>query len=116
MSSLALDIDPRSDHDLTDDRPSVAAGQAHHALPAVLDLTQAQTLRNTMLNLLAGGSVMLDAGDVDRMSTPCAQVILAAGRAANDAAVSFKIRNASVAFQKAFADLGLRREISNWMN
>lgn len=87
-----------------------------NVLPPILDLTQAQKLRDAMLQALDGGPVTLDAGDVDRMSTPCVQVILAAGRAAQAENISFEIRNATLVFQKAFADLGLGQELSNWTN
>ena len=49
------------------------------------------------------------------MSTPCAQVLLATGRAAASAGASFKILNASAVFRTALADLGLRDEFKNWM-
>lgn len=96
--------------------PDSGMAVSFHVLPAILDLTQAQKLRDTMLHALDGGPVTLDAGEVDRMSTPCIQVILAAGRAAEAENIPFKIRNATLVFQKAFADLGLGQELSNWTN
>jgi chemotaxis protein CheX len=95
--------------------PSRAAVGDPHGLPQILDLTQARELRDRMLTLLATGTVVLDASAVDRMSTPCAQVLLATGRAADAADARFQIVNASHVFRTALADLGLQSEFSNWM-
>lgn len=84
-------------------------------LPLVLDLTQAQNLRDTMVARLSGGRLVLDASAVERMSTPCAQVLLSAGRAADLASSSYQIINASEVFRTALADLGLEAEFNNWM-
>jgi anti-anti-sigma regulatory factor len=86
------------------------------ALPQVLDLVQARELRDDMVRLLAQGTLVLDAGAVERMSTPSLQVLLAAGRAADDAGGGFQIVNASEGFRAAVADLGLEAEFKNWMS
>jgi anti-anti-sigma regulatory factor len=62
--------------------PGQESRQLQNKLPAVLGLTEAQSLRDTLAALLGGGSLLLDASAVERMSTPCAQVLLAAGRQA----------------------------------
>jgi chemotaxis protein CheX len=85
-------------------------------LPQILDLTGARPLRDSLAGLLSRGTVVLDASAVERMSTPCAQVLLAAGRAAGPAGTAFKITNPSTVFRTALADLGLWAEFSNWMN
>jgi chemotaxis protein CheX len=84
-------------------------------LSQVLDLTQAQNLRDTMVARLSDGRLVLDASAVERMSTPCAQVLLAAGRAADLANSAYQITNASEVFRTALADLGLEAEFNNWM-
>lgn len=94
-----------STHDLTPIR-----------LPAVLDLTQATQLRDDMLAVLAQGAALLDASEVERMSTPSAQVLLATGRAAQAAGVDFRIVGASETFRNALLDLGLSAEFNNWMD
>jgi chemotaxis protein CheX len=91
------------------------SGDAESMLPQILDLTYAQPLRDAMAALLIGGTPVLDASAVERMSTPCAQVLLATGRAAVLAGDSFKILNASDVFRAALADLGLQPEFSKWM-
>jgi two-component system, chemotaxis family, chemotaxis protein CheY len=73
-------------------------------LPAVLDLAAADALLETMRNrLVPHVPFRLDASDVESITLPCMQVILAA-RANNDL---MTIENPSEAFVSAFADLGL---------
>jgi chemotaxis protein CheX len=85
------------------------------ALPAILDITKAQELRGHMVDRLNGGAVLVDASAVDRVSTPCIQVLLAAARSVELAGTSFRIDNASAALRAALADLGLQAEFKNWM-
>jgi chemotaxis protein CheX len=95
--------------------PSQLANCDPYGLPQILDLTQARGLRDRLIALLATSTVVLDASVVERMSTPCAQVLLAAGRAAEAADARFQIVNASHVFRAALADLGLQSEFGNWM-
>jgi chemotaxis protein CheX len=98
------------------DMPSgLQSGGALNRLPQILDFTQAQNLRDTVAALLGDGALVLDASAVERMSTPCAQVLLATGHAADSAGTSFEIRDASEVFRAALADLGLQTESKNWM-
>jgi anti-anti-sigma regulatory factor len=84
-------------------------------LPQTLDLTQARPLRDNMIALLQGGGIVLDAAAVERMSTPCVQVLLAAGHAADASNSRFQIVNASDCFRAAIDDLGLQSQFTNWM-
>ncbi len=93
---VALELEPR---------------QPLNKLPSVLDLTGAQSLRDTLVALLGDGSLLLDASAVERMSTPCAQVLLAADLAGSP----FQVFEASDVFQAALADLGLQDEFKKWM-
>lgn len=86
-----------------------------YGVPATLDLTAARDLRERLIAMLSGNGVVLDMSAVDRMSTPCMQILLAAGRSADAAEVSFQIVDASDAFRSAVADLGLETQFSNWM-
>jgi anti-anti-sigma regulatory factor len=89
--------------------------RAPHALPQMLDLTQAAQLREEMIRIGADRSVVLDASGVERMSTPCAQILLAAARSAQAASKPFKITQASELFRTAITDLGLQHELDKWM-
>ena len=55
--------------------------------------------------------INIDAGRVDRISTPCTQVILSAVRSANDHQVPVHMTDTSDAVQAAFRDLGLAAEL-----
>ena len=109
------------DHDITPTPENETAGipseqpTGPYCLPQTLDLTQARALREMMMALLPSGAIVLDAGAVERMSTPCAQVLLAAGHAAEEANSRFQIVNASECFQAALDDLGLQSQFTNWM-
>ena len=72
-------------------------------LPKVLDLAAAIGLHEDILREAQfKGGVQIDASDVEVLTLPCIQIILAAKR---DTAVS--IERPSEAFMSAFADLGL---------
>jgi len=93
--------------------PETAGGR--YSVPATLDLTAARDLRERLGAMLSGDGVVLDMSAVERMSTPCMQVLLAVGRSAGATKVSFQIVDASDAFRGAVADLGLETEFCNWM-
>jgi len=87
-----------------------------HALPQILDFSAARSLRDTISPLVVLGAMTLDASMVERMSTPCMQVLLATGRAAQSLGASFTIINASPVFLSAIVDLGLQADFSDWVN
>jgi two-component system chemotaxis response regulator CheY len=73
-------------------------------LPAVLDLSAAESFLATVLQASeAGEPIQLDASAVETITMPCIQIILAAKRADDRLTVSAP----SAAFTSAFADLGL---------
>jgi chemotaxis protein CheX len=101
-----------------DDNASISPSRPDgpHSLPQTLDLTQAHGLQQSLMALLGGGgAVVLDASAVERMSTPCMQVLLAAGLAAQAANSQLQIVNASDVFLAAVADLGLQPQFTKWM-
>ncbi|WP_431204584.1 STAS domain-containing protein [Bradyrhizobium betae] len=104
---------PVSDNDTAVVSAEPVAGG--HRLPSQLDLTAARQLQDDIRSRLASGAVVLDAGAVDRLSTPCVQILLAAGLAAASADVSFRIANASEVFTTAVVELGLETQFRNWM-
>lgn len=107
------DITPTYEDETAETPPEQQSGP--YCLPQTLDLTQARSLREIMMTLLPSSAIVLDAGAVERMSTPCAQVLLAAGHAAEEANSRFQIVNASECFQAALDDLGLQSQFTNWM-
>jgi two-component system chemotaxis response regulator CheY len=72
-------------------------------LPKVLDLAAAIGLHESILwDVRAVGGVRLDASEVEVLTLPCLQILLAAKRDAN-----VSIAQPSQAFVAAFADLGI---------
>jgi anti-anti-sigma regulatory factor len=110
-------LDPATTTTSSDETSGASSAQSNgpHRLTQALDLTQASALRDQMILLLQKGAVVLDARAVERMSTPCLQVLLAAGFAAAAANTSFQIVNASDSFKAAVADLGLQSRFTDWM-
>ena len=84
-------------------------------LGPVLDIRAASPLRDSLQKALKRGKpIVLDAALVDRLSTPCVQVLLAAGKSAEAAAGRIVLEQASDAFVAAFSDLGLYANLMSW--
>lgn len=89
--------------------------QLTYGLPRELDLMAADDLKEKMLDLLhQEGDLILDAKDVDRISTPCIEVIFSAGVAFGDAGRGFLIDNPSAYFSDALTALGLDDHFQCW--
>ncbi|HEX2943060.1 MAG TPA: hypothetical protein VHO91_18555 [Rhodopila sp.] len=86
------------------------------ALPQILDLTYAKFLQKSVMQRLAIGESAIDAQAVERLATPCAQVLLAFGHAAESAGLAPRIEGASEPFRAALSDLGLLANFSKWMD
>ena len=77
---------------------------AFYKLPSVLDLGTAEAFLGTIRqSLQAAPKLRLDADNVDVVTLPCAQIIMAALASGTEV----KIQRPSQAFLDAFADLGL---------
>ncbi len=78
-------------------------------LPAVADLTQAGPLKEQLMqSFAAGASVTVDASSVQRLSSPCLQVLVAGKQSfAKAGGASLVIANPSVAFRETVSVLGL---------
>lgn len=72
-------------------------------LPVALDLAAAEGLLDTMRSLMTGPHPRIDASQVETLTLPCVQVLLAARRSG----AQFTIENPSAAFINAVEDLGL---------
>lgn len=84
-------------------------------LGPVLDTRAAAAMRDGLLKAIARGKpVMIDAGQVERLSTPCVQVLLAAGKTAEAAGGRLTLTQASDGFVAAFSDLGLFGSLMCW--
>lgn len=87
--------------------PEAGAGGAAIALPASLDLTEADGLCQALRQALQSGAVILDADAVERVSTPCLQVLAAAAASAASRGIQFRLCRASEALATAIGHLGL---------
>ena len=89
-------------------------GRLEIELPGVVDLPSSAELRDILLDALARDSaadVVLKAGGVERLSTACVQVILAATAGFKGAARRFEVETPSNAVTEAFAQLGLAADL-----
>ncbi|MDO8608616.1 MAG: STAS domain-containing protein [Phaeospirillum sp.] len=85
-------------------------GRLEIELPGVVDLSASAELRDTLLDALArdtAADVVLKADGVERMSTACVQVVLAAADGFKGAARRFEVEAPSSAVTETFAQLGL---------
>lgn len=78
-------------------------------LPPVADLTEAGPLKERLLQALAAGtSVTVDASAVQRVSSPCLQVLVAGTQSfAKAGGTSLTIADPSEAFRETVSVLGL---------
>lgn len=86
------------------------------ALDADLDLLAAVPLKASLVEAVDRGTrVMVDASKVERLSTPCAQVLISAARTLADQDNRLVLEGASEAFTAAFSDLGLDLAWQRWV-
>lgn len=84
-------------------------------LPNVLSLGAAEQLRESFVQrLVVGSDIIVDASNVDAITTPCLQVIISAGNTFEEAGCNLSIGNPSPAFTNAFNDLGFSELFEKW--
>jgi anti-anti-sigma regulatory factor len=77
-------------------------------LPPSLDLTRADALRSELLACLArGGPLQIDGSAVDRVSTACVQLLVAASVSVRERGGIFELAMPSAVLRHAIRDLGL---------
>lgn len=77
-------------------------------LASVMDLTVAEDLRIGLLDCLTRNkAIKVMAGDVERITTPCLQVLFAMKNKTAEQDIAFLIPDMSEAFQNALKDVGL---------
>ncbi|MEO5337029.1 MAG: STAS domain-containing protein [Magnetospirillum sp. WYHS-4] len=81
----------------------------------VMDLRAAGPFKGILEQAIGRGvEVTIAAADVERLSTPCIQVLLAATAAMEKGGIAFRIVGPTDAFISAFDDLGLFPVIMKW--
>lgn len=94
---------------------TAVAGGRRLKLPPVLDLLAATGLREAIREtVVLGGRLELDAAEVERMSTPCIQVLAAGGQALVQAGQELVVEHPSEIFMNSFYDLGLVSVLADW--
>lgn len=85
------------------------------ALVASMDLRTAEPLLHSFHEIMAaGGKVVIDASAVERLSTPCVQILLSAAQHMEQHSIPFVVKSPSDAFVSAFDDLGLFSFLMKW--
>lgn len=88
--------------------PALAAEHGALRLPAALDLICADTLHSDLLARLSRDeTLVVEGGAVERVSTACVQLLVAARVAAAARGQSFRLAGASDALRQAVDDLGV---------
>ena len=78
--------------------------------PPAADLSAARPLADDLQAAIArAGGATIDASQVDRIATPCLQVLIAASRSG-----AIRLRKPSEAFSDAMRDLGLEHLLEEW--
>ena len=84
-------------------------------LGSVMDLSMAAALKSDILEVIdAANGMGVDAAEVESLTTPCVQVLVAAGLAMEQRDQDFFIDNATPAVRAAFVDLGLGSNFERW--
>ena len=85
-------------------------------LPPIVDLAYASQLKAVLVEALdLGKGLVVDAGEVQRISTPCLQVLAAAAKSfalAGEASLALVISEASEAFSDAVTTLAISSEFT----
>lgn len=89
--------------------------QATLTLLPILDMSAAESLLTSLRSCVSAQShFVLDAAAVERISTPCIQVLLAAAFKIEKNGGRFSIKNVTPTFERGMRDLGLSDYLSNW--
>jgi anti-anti-sigma regulatory factor len=84
-------------------------------LPANLDMTSAQDLKDRLAAALATNPVLrLDGSETTHVATPGVQLLLAASQTAKSEGGRMVLTNGGAALEAAFQDLGLANELAEW--
>ena len=87
-------------------------GGAPFTLPAVMDLPAAALLKSQLQEALAGGKdLTIDAGAVQRVTTPCLQVLVAATKLREMGGPSVQLNNVPEVLAETARTLGLSQAL-----
>ncbi|SCA54850.1 conserved hypothetical protein [Candidatus Terasakiella magnetica] len=93
----------------------VENGVAGLSLIPILDMSVAEELLMSFRECTTlSKDVTIDSEGVERISTPCVQVMLAASIDVEANGGKFSIKNTSSGFERGMRDLGLSEYLDNW--
>jgi anti-anti-sigma regulatory factor len=97
-------------------KPAAAEETAILTLPPISDAGAASGLKETLSPLvLKGAPIRLAAGEVERITTPCMQVLIAADRALAARNAGLVLATISEPMRQAFGEMGLAAELERWV-
>lgn len=85
-------------------------------LGASLDISHAERVCAEMRKYIskAKGKIILDASEVERITTPCIQILLSVAHLSKRDGLSFKVSSPTDVFCTAMEDIGLSDELKEW--
>lgn len=84
-------------------------------LAPVLDLNAAPGLRDALTKIIDRGiGIRVDFSTVERITTPCVQVIMAAKQAFGDEGLNFSATGLAPSIRESFQDLGFAAVTAEW--
>lgn len=84
-------------------------------LPPIMDVARAEALRESLLETIAPDMILrLDSKDVEQLTTPGIQMLLAVAECASRKGMAFKLANPSELLIEAFKDSGLYSQLMAW--
>ena len=85
------------------------------SLPSVLDIRTASSFYDEIKKVAkAGENLVLNANDVEKITTPAIQILLAASVSVCKKKGSFKIKEPSSEMKDAFLIMGLESQFNEW--
>lgn len=99
------------------DSASTPSRVVEYELPAQLDIRAVEQFFDRLRTIAEEADVaMIDASKVERITTPCVQIVLSLSKTLEENGGRLKLKAASDVFHNAFADLGLTHCIKQWSN
>jgi anti-anti-sigma regulatory factor len=90
--------------------------EAAIALPAKLDVSSAVTLCAELKQAVSSTkNLVLDAANVEKLTTPCVQLLLSAAASLKAKQGTMKIQNLSGDMRAVFVDLGFSEQLNEWV-
>lgn len=84
-------------------------------LPEILDISSCKALRDQLVTALAApGGCEINTRKVRKISTPCVQILVAAGLEADRKGTGYSFGRVSTVFGDAFENLGLSEFLERW--